>query len=128
MSDARARLSSPTVTIWKRIEISAAHHIPNHPGKCRHPHGHNYVIEVGIRGPVNSETGMVKDFFEVKQDLVDIIDRPCDHKDLNEVYPDMLTTAENLASCWLYDLRERDRRYQVVRVYETSTSWVEATV
>lgn len=115
-------------TVWKRIEISAAHHISNHPGKCRNHHGHNYVIEVAVRGDVSDQTGMVKDFYEVKEDLKAVIDEPCDHKDLNKVYPNMLTTAENLASEWLRRLRERDPRYSCVRVYETSTSFVEVHV
>lgn len=112
-------------TIWKRIVISAAHHIPNHPGKCANPHGHNYVIEVGIQGPVNLITGMVKDFYEVKKDLAEVIDVPCDHKDLNDVYPNILTTAENLATMWLQQLIKRDSRYEVVRVFETPDSWCE---
>lgn len=114
-----------TATVWKRLEISAAHHIPNHPGKCREPHGHNYVIEVAVHGEILDETGMVKDFYEIKEDIKSVIDVPCDHKDLNLVYPGMLTTAENLASEWLRELRERDSRYSSIRVYETSSSFVE---
>jgi len=112
-------------TIWKRITISAAHWIPNHPGKCKNLHGHNYIVEVGIQGPVNPMTGMVKDFYEVKNDLSEVIDKPCDHKCLNDVYGSMLTTAENLAAMWLYELIKRDSRYEVVRVYETPDSWCE---
>lgn len=111
--------------IWKRLRICAAHSIPNHPGKCKNLHGHNYVIEVGIKGQVSDVTGMVKDFYEVKNDLTTVIDGPCDHKNLNDVYPDMLTTAENLATLWLRRLMALDRRYYMIRVYETDDCWVE---
>lgn len=111
--------------VLKRITISCSHHIPNHNGKCARPHGHNYIIEVGVQGPIDQETGMVKDFYEVKKDLEGVIDTPCDHRNLNEVYPFMLTTAENLACYWLGQLIRRDSRYSFIRVYETPDSWVE---
>lgn len=115
----------PQAAVWKRIEISAAHHIPNHKGKCAREHGHNYVVEIGVVGPVNPETGMVKDFYDIKTDIDLVIVQPCDHRDLNQVYKGMLTTAENLAVTWLQQLRKLDDRYTVVRVFETSTSFVE---
>lgn len=111
--------------VIKRIHISAAHHIPNHPGKCAREHGHNYIIEVGVQGPINAETGMVKDFYTIKTDLLDVIEIACDHRNLNLVYPDMLTTAENLATRWLTELIKRDSRYEFIRVYETADCWVE---
>lgn len=117
---------APNVTVWKEISISCAHMIPNHPGKCKNLHGHNYRIQVGVSGPVNKQTGMVKDFYEIKADLAAVIDGPCDHRYLNDVYPEMLTTAENLAGMWLIQLRALDPRYYAVRVYETDTCWAEA--
>lgn len=114
-------------TVWKIVEISAAHCIPNHPGKCARPHGHNYKIEVGIAGDINPETGMVKDFYEVKQDIAETIEGPCDHQDLNKVYPGLLTTAENLAVLWLAALRARDPRYCAIRVWETASCLAEVT-
>lgn len=114
--------------IVKRIRISSAHHIPNHPGKCKQPHGHNYLIEAGYEGPIQGSTGMVKDFYEVKYDLQQVIDGPCDHQDLNLVYPGMLTTAENLAARWLTELHELDPRAAFIRVWETDDSYVETDV
>lgn len=119
--------SQPLVTAWRRLELSCAHQIPNHPGKCRNLHGHNYVVEVGVTAAVDPETGMVFDFGDIKEHMNLVIHGPCDHKYLNDVYPDMLTTAENLAVRWLKELRERcSPCYDVVRIYETSNCFVEA--
>ena len=52
--------------VEKRVEISAAHWIPNHPGKCKNLHGHNYVLLVSVEGVVHPDTGMVVDFGDVK--------------------------------------------------------------
>lgn len=111
--------------VIKRIKISCAHSIPNHPGKCAREHGHNYTIEVGVQGPINATTGMVKDFYTIKQDLHEVIDEPCDHRNLNLVYPGILTTAENLACLWLQELITRDSMYTFIRVYETDDCFVE---
>jgi 6-pyruvoyltetrahydropterin/6-carboxytetrahydropterin synthase len=69
-------------------------------GKCNNPHGHghNYVIEVLARGPVNEETGMVIDlgaFDEVMRTRV--LDR-FDHTNLNldPVFENQVPTTENL--------------------------------
>jgi 6-pyruvoyltetrahydropterin/6-carboxytetrahydropterin synthase len=69
-------------------------------GKCNNPHGHghNYVIEVLARGPVNEETGMVIDlvaFDEVMRTRV--LDR-FDHTNLNRdpVFENRVPTTENL--------------------------------
>jgi 6-pyruvoyl-tetrahydropterin synthase len=46
-------------------------------------HGHNYVLEVTIRGPVDEETGMVMDLAELKRVVSDAIIQRFDHADLN---------------------------------------------
>ncbi len=45
-------------------------------GKCSNPnwHGHNYTLEVTVKGEVNPETGFVIDIKEVKRDYA----RKCD--------------------------------------------------
>jgi len=71
---------------------------------------------------------MVIDFYNMRQHINAVIDAPCDHQDLNLVYPEMLTTAENLATTWLQALRQRDVRYTAVKVWETSTASATASV
>lgn len=70
--------------ITKRIEWCMAHRLANHDGKCRNPHGHHYVLEVGVEGDprVNAgapDEGMVADFGALKALLTRLILDPCDH-------------------------------------------------
>jgi 6-pyruvoyltetrahydropterin/6-carboxytetrahydropterin synthase len=118
--------TSPNVVVSKTISICAAHTILNHPGKCARPHGHNYKVEVQAFGQINPSTGMVVDFYDMKRHIDTVIEVPCDHRDLNQVYPDIITTAENLAVRWLKELHDLDARYCRVRVWETDTCYAEA--
>jgi 6-pyruvoyltetrahydropterin/6-carboxytetrahydropterin synthase len=114
-------------TVRKEINISASHVLPLHPGKCRNEHGHNYKVEVLAHGEVDLTTGMVIDFYDMGKHLEMIVGRH-DHAPLklHEYYTDFPTTAENLANEWLEQLREIDRRYVMVRVWETNTCYAEA--
>lgn len=114
--------------VTKIVNICAAHQIPNHWGKCARPHGHNYRIEVTAEGEVNPSTGMVHDFYHIKQDVKLVIEDPCDHQDLNQVYPNMITTAENLAMVWLDQLHSINPVYRHIRVWETDSGYVEHSI
>ena len=72
--------------------IDSSHVIPNHPGKCARLHGHTYRFQVWLSGPVNEETGMLVDFFDVKA-AVDA----WDHRHLNDEVA-FIPTAELLAA------------------------------
>lgn len=70
--------------IMKCIEIDAAHRIPDHHSKCKNIHGHRYKIEAYCQGELASEgaqKGMVGglDFSFLKEEMVKVIDEPCDH-------------------------------------------------
>lgn len=52
--------------------FSAAHRLVGHPGKCASLHGHNYVVNVDIRGD-NPHANMVMDFADIKRYLDDIV-------------------------------------------------------
>ncbi len=76
-------------------------------GKCANPHGHghNYVVEVTVSGPVNETTGMICDLGEL--DLCvqkEIIDR-FDHTNLNldRGFQQLVPTTENFCIT-VYDL------------------------
>jgi 6-pyruvoyltetrahydropterin/6-carboxytetrahydropterin synthase len=107
-----------------RSRFSAAHHLRNHPGKCAAPHGHNWDVEVFLRGRRLDSSGMLVDFGELKQMLAKVLDR-VDHRDLNGV--DLLDgldpTSENIAKV-LYkaiskEFRARTYRVAKVCVHET---------
>ncbi len=69
-------------TIRRRIEIDAAHRVPDHNSKCFNLHGHRYVIECEVEGQLFTEgeqTGMVMDFGFIKEVMMDRIHEPCDH-------------------------------------------------
>jgi len=98
--------------VTARLTFSAAHRLHNPRfnaewnrrtyDKCDNPggHGHNYSIQVSVRGQIDPETGMVIDLKRLK-DIVreHVIDR-VDHKNLNEdvdFLHGVIPTAENLA-------------------------------
>lgn len=105
--------------VTARLTFSAAHRLHNPKrdaewnraiyGKCDNPrgHGHNYALEVSVRGPIDPETGMVIDLKHLK-DLMRarVIDR-VDHTNLNEdvdFLRDVIPTAENLARAFWQQL------------------------
>lgn len=137
--------------ITKQIEIDAGHRVPNHKSKCRNLHGHRYKIEVGIDDklistPGHTSEGMVIDFSDVKECLMQVIDSKYDHSfivfgedplfkvlekfcskeklKLNVV--PFIPTAENLAAHWFELLREelllRGVAIYYVKVWETPSS------
>ena len=99
------------LSLTRRYRFAASHrlHRPSFSeaenrriyGKCSNPygHGHNYVLEVTISGPVDPATGMVANL----GDLDPFVDREVieafDHKYLNEQVPEFaenVPTAENV--------------------------------
>lgn len=80
--------------ISRKFTFCAAHKLPGHP-KCGRWHGHNYVVEVRVRGPVRPD-GMVMDFADLKEAFRSIMDR-YDHSCLND-FPELSPpTAEKIA-------------------------------
>ena len=77
--------------------------------KCDNPrgHGHNYVLQVSVRGPIDPETGMVIDLKRLKDIIRErVIDR-VDHRNLNEdvdFLRGVIPTAENLARAFWQQL------------------------
>jgi len=84
----------------KEYKFEAAHLINNHPGKCRNLHGHTYKLFVSIGGPVNLETGMIIDFYDLSKIVQDRVIVKLDHCFLNDLIS--LPTAENI-SFWIWD-------------------------
>ena len=69
--------------ITRRIGIDAGHRIMAHSSKCRHLHGHRYEVEATCRAQrlheSGEQTGMVLDFAFLKEEMMAVIDAPCDH-------------------------------------------------
>ena len=120
-------------TISKEFTFDAAHHLPNHDGKCKNLHGHTYRVVIFARGPIKPldggpEEGMVLDFSKIKGAFKDQIEKRADHKYLNASLPLESTTAENLSWWMLTELRQDHKEIFKVRVYETPTSYAEAAL
>jgi 6-pyruvoyltetrahydropterin/6-carboxytetrahydropterin synthase len=66
--------------VTKRIEFCYGHRLLDYDGICKHPHGHNAVVEVDVRTDRLDERNMVADFSDVKRLVKGWIDRELDHK------------------------------------------------
>jgi 6-pyruvoyltetrahydropterin/6-carboxytetrahydropterin synthase len=71
-------------------------------GKCARPHGHghNYLLDVTVRGTIDSRTGMVCDLTELQRLVDDLVVEPFDHTFLNKDvahFASCVPTAENIA-------------------------------
>lgn len=106
-------------TLTKRLKFEAAHRIPGHPGKCDRLHGHNYVVDVEVRGTQLDELGILVDF-ELMKKLGRYLP---DHQYLNEVLPHVQPTAEGL-SRYFHDLFKLELpEVSAVTVYEGPDAW-----
>lgn len=104
--------SIPVVQLTRRMHFSASHRLHSKSlsekenqalfGKCNREngHGHNYCVEVHLRGPVDPKTGMVFSLSELKEILQNTVEKELDHRHLNldvAAFRDLNPTAENIA-------------------------------
>ncbi|MBW3565603.1 MAG: 6-carboxytetrahydropterin synthase [Acidobacteria bacterium] len=129
------------VGVTARLQFSASHRLHNDDfddewnkkvfGKCDNPagHGHNYTIEVSVKGQVDPVTGMVIDLKDLKDVVRRVIIDEVDHRNLN-VDVDFLLginpTAENLiVAFWNRLSGELDGvRLDEIRLRETENNSV----
>lgn len=98
------------VYLTKVYEFSAAHRLHSHTlsdeenrdifGKCNNPagHGHNYVLEVTVKGPVDARTGLVAGLHFLDEVVEKQVYARFDYKHLNLDTPEFETlnpTSEN---------------------------------
>jgi len=102
-------------------------------GKCNNPygHGHNYVVEVAVSGPVDPATGMIANLSDLDAFVTREVLEPFDHKYLNEEiseFRERVPTSENLCIEIFNRLRGFPRaRVERVRLEETSLNSFEYT-
>ncbi len=128
--------------LTRKIEFSASHYYHNPVlspeenrrifGKCNNPngHGHNYTLEVTVRGEPHPVTGMVLDLKELKIVLEREVMQVFDHKFINREVPGFeakIPTTENLAvAIWgLLQPNIPQGRLHRVRLYETPDLFVD---
>ena len=126
-------------SVTKRIDFCYGHRLLDYDGICKHPHGHNAVVEIEVRTEVLDRRNMVADFGDIKRLVKEWIDRELDHRMIlrhddplvkalealgEPVYLlDSNPTAERIARL-VFDVSRRlglpvDR----VTVWETPSSW-----
>ena len=93
--------------ISKEFHFSSAHELhglpETHP--CSRLHGHNYIIKVFLKGEPN-KIGFVQDYKELDK-VKEYIDGTLDHRNLNDVFPGINTTVENMCEL-LYKQFKKD--------------------
>jgi len=138
-------MTTHEVEIVHREEFAAAHRLHNPAlsdeenvriyGLCNnaHGHGHNYVLDVVVRGEVDPRTGMVMNLVDLAAIVRDEIVEPCDHRHLNHdvgFLEGRITTAENLVIAFWERIAPRVEghgacRLSRVRLYESANDYVD---
>src|SRR5271154_6801999 len=99
------------IQLGRRYRFSASHRLHNAHlsearnrelyGKCNNPHGHghNYVLEIAVSGPVDAATGMIANLADLDAFVEKNVLADYDHKSFNDdvaTFRDVVPTTENL--------------------------------
>lgn len=132
-------MTNPIAYLTRRATFSASHRLHSHKlsdeenrrlfGKCNHihGHGHNYVLEVTVKGAIDPLTGIVINLVELKDIIEEAIIRHVDHLHLNMDVPEfsyLNPTAENMAVVfwrWLEKALPSGLLYEV-KLHETENN------
>ena len=96
-------------------------------GKCNNPfgHGHNYIVEVTLGGPVDAVTGMVTNLSDLdsfaQREMLELFD----HANLNTLEPflDLVPTTENVCiELWRIFAAYPHANLERIRVEETGNN------
>jgi len=132
------------ITVGRKAHFNAAHRLHNPDwsdeanqafyGKCNLPnfHGHNYNLEVRVKGHLDEASGYLVDLKWLKQIIKEEVITPFDHKNLNLDVPEfaqLIPSAENIAAViWRKLIKrlppESDLSLKIV-LYETERNFVE---
>ena len=131
-----------TVIITRQVHFNSAHRLHNpsksqrwniaHYGLCTNPHwhGHNYVLEVSVRGEPDPKTGYIMDLGELKGILHTAIVDKCDHRNLNnevDFLRGIIPSTENLVIAFWNEIEPRITagKLHCVKLYETPRNFAE---
>jgi 6-pyruvoyltetrahydropterin/6-carboxytetrahydropterin synthase len=135
-------LPAGEVVVTRRVHFNAAHRLHNPAmsdrwnretfGPCNNPrwHGHNYVLEVAVRGRPDPRTGYVVDLGRLKAVIEERIVARCDHRNLNEEVDflrGVIPSTENLVLAFWRELEGHlpAGKLFCVRLYETERNFAE---
>ena len=127
------------VYVTRKAQFNAAHRLHNPDewnrkvyGKCNSPnwHGHNYTLEVVVRGVPDKETGYVIDLSVLKQIIEEHVVSHLDHKNLNldvDFMQGVLPSTENLTIAIWEQLEDKlpSGELHAVRLFETERNSAE---
>jgi len=126
--------------IQKEFSICCSHRLNNDElsdvenqklfGKCNNlpNHGHNYKIVLTLQSnELDTKTGMIMNFGDVKKVFEKQIHEIYDHKFLNECegFINKITTAETMCEVFYYKLKKKLPKLYSVKIYETDTASAE---
>lgn len=138
-----------TVRLTKEFRYEGAHALMGYDGKCRHIHGHSYILYVTVKGSPSSDIespkcGMLLDFTELKKIVNETIVFKFDHAltiregaplidALKAQYDNIIVlpfqpTCENLVIHFAELLSQKlpkEVKLFSLKLYETATSYVE---
>ena len=130
------------IYLTRKAEFAASHYYHNPAftpeenqrafGKCNNPngHGHNYTLEVTVKGEIDPGSGFVVDLKQLKDVMTREVLEVMDHRFLNKEVPefsDRIPTTENLAIAIWQRLEPKLKAAKLhrVRVYETPALFVD---
>jgi 6-pyruvoyltetrahydropterin/6-carboxytetrahydropterin synthase len=111
-----------TVYLTRRLHFNAAHRLHNDNfdaqknrdvyGVCNNPmgHGHNYELDVTVKGVPDPETGMIIDLKDLKEIVEKELIQKVDHKHFNydvDFMQGQVPTAENLVVAFWKILKDK---------------------
>jgi len=129
------------IYLTKKVSFSASHILRNPKfsneknqdvyGKCawENGHGHNYTLEVTVKGEIPEDTGMIIDLKELKKILEDTVIEKLDHKFINydtDFMKGIIPTSENLALGIWGELQKvlQPGLLHEIKLWETDNNWV----
>jgi 6-pyruvoyltetrahydropterin/6-carboxytetrahydropterin synthase len=135
-------MSKPEVTVTRRLHFSAAHRVHNPAmsdeenrrvfGKCNNPnwHGHNYILDVSVKGTLDEKTGYVLDLSRVKDIVEQYVVSKVDHRNLNlevDFLREVIPTSENIIVAFWRVLEPALQPARLARLvlWETVNNYVE---
>lgn len=130
------------VYVTRKMHFSAAHRLFNPTfshekneqifDKCNNPlgHGHNYTLEVTVKGIPDPETGYVIDLKKLRDIIEEFVVDKVDHKHLNydvDFLRGIIPTAENLAICFWSILESKipSGTMHSIKLFESHQNFVE---
>ena len=100
--------------------FSAAHHLLNYNGECENQHGHNWKVEIYIRGSELDKSNLLVDFKILKKELNEVL-KTLDHKDINTLddFKDISPSSEMISKYIYVKLKDKIPQIHKVSVWET---------